>query len=186
MNETVFLGEHLLYGNLGHLAVVVAFGTAILSTISYFIATNKNDESWAKIARNSFHVHSFSVVSIIGILFFIIHQHFFEYHYAWEHSSRELPVQYMISCFWEGQEGSFLLWIFWQMVIGNILLRTAGKWTYPVMSVLMLSQIALTSMLIGVKLWDYKLGSSPFELLRTAMANAPIFKRPDYLSKMIR
>jgi cytochrome c-type biogenesis protein CcmF len=52
------------------------------------------------------------------------------------------------------------------------------------MAVVMLSQIALTSMLIGVKIIGYKVGSSPFELLRVAMANAPIFKRPDYLSKI--
>jgi len=184
MNETIFQGEHLIYGNLGHFAIVLALGTSIFSTIAYFIATQKEDISWSKIARLSFHVHTLAVLSIVGILFFIIHQHLFEYHYAWQHSSRELPVQYMISCFWEGQEGSFLLWIFWQMVIGNILIRTAGKWESPVMFVLMLSQIALTSMLIGVKVLGYKVGSSPFELLRNAMGNAPIFKRPDYLSKI--
>ncbi len=185
MNETIFQGEHLIFGNLGHFAVVLAFGTSILSTIAYFFAANKEaDTGWANIARNSFHVHTVSVLSIVGILFYIIHQHLFEYHYAWQHSSRDLPVQYMISCFWEGQEGSFLLWIFWQMVIGNILIRTAGKWTSPVMAVVMLSQIALTSMLIGVKVLGYKLGSSPFELLRNAMGNAPIFKRADYLSKI--
>lgn len=185
MNEVIFEGERLIYGNLGHLAVVLAFGTSILATLAYFFAAQKPEEkSWARIADSAFYVHTFSVLSIVGILFFIIHQHLFEYHYAWQHSSRELPVQYMISCFWEGQEGSFLLWIFWQMVIGNILLRTAGSWKNPVMAVIMLSQIALTSMLIGVKILGYKLGSSPFELLRVAMGNAPIFKRPDYLSKI--
>jgi cytochrome c-type biogenesis protein CcmF len=186
MNEVLFEGERLIYGNLGHLAVVLAFGTSIIATLAYFFAVQKPEEkSWAKIADSAFYVHTFSVLSIVGILFYIIHQHLFEYHYAWQHSSRELPVQYMISCFWEGQEGSFLLWIFWQMVIGNILLRTAGTWKNPVMAVVMLSQIALTSMLIGVKIFGYKLGSSPFELLRIAMGNAPIFKRPDYLSKIV-
>lgn len=185
MHETVFLGEHLIYGNLGHLAVVLAFGTSIISTCAYFFAAkNDSEPSWKKLADTVFYAHTFCVLAIVGILFAIIHGHLFEYHYAWQHSSRDLPVQYMISCFWEGQEGSFLLWIFWQMVIGNILLRTAGRWTNPVMSVLMLSQIALTSMLIGVKILGYKVGSSPFELLRNAMGEAPIFKRPDYLSKI--
>jgi cytochrome c-type biogenesis protein CcmF len=185
MNEVLFEGEKLIYGNLGHLAVVLAFGTSIIATLAYFFAAQKPLETgWKKIANTAFHVHTFSVLSIVGILFFIIHQHLFEYHYAWQHSSRELPVEYMISCFWEGQEGSFLLWIFWQMVIGNILLRTAGNYTNHVMAVVMLSQIALTSMLIGVTVLGYKVGSSPFALLRDAMANAPIFKRADYLSKI--
>jgi cytochrome c-type biogenesis protein CcmF len=185
MNEVVFQGEHLIYGNLGHLAVILSFATSIIAAVAYFFSTKDSSAPvWKNIADKVFYVHTFSVLSIVGLLFYIIHQHLFEYHYAWQHSSRDLPVQYMISCFWEGQEGSFLLWIFWQMVIGNILLRTAGQWKSPVMAVVMLSQIALTSMLIGVKIFGYKLGSSPFELLRVAMGNAPIFKRADYLSKI--
>jgi len=185
MNETIFQGEHLLYGNLGHLALVVSFGTSIIATFAYFFAAkNDSEPSWKKLADLSFYVHTFSVLSVIGILFAIIHGHLFEYNYAWHHSSRDLPVHYMISCFWEGQEGSFLLWIFWQMVIGNIILHTSGKWTNPVMCIVMLSQIALTSMLIGVKIFGYKLGSSPFELLRDAMGEAPIFKRPDYMNNI--
>jgi cytochrome c-type biogenesis protein CcmF len=39
-------------------------------------------------------------------------------------------------------------------------------------------------MLLGVKIATYKLGSSPFELLRNVMQNAPIFKQADYLSKV--
>lgn len=184
MNEVVFEGERLLYGNLGHFAVVLAFGTSILATVAFGFAEWKQDASWSKLAKWAFYVHSIAVLAIIGVLFYIIHQHLFEYHYAWQHSSRDLPVEYMISCFWEGQEGSFLLWIFWQMVIGNILLFTAGKYTNSVMAVLMLSQVALTSMLIGIYVLGYKLGSSPFALLRDAMANAPIFKRPNYLQNI--
>lgn len=64
------------------------------------------------------------------------------------------------------------------MVIGLILLKTAKNWTSPVMAVLMLSQIALTSMLLGINILGYKLGSSPFELLRNAMGDAPLLNNP--------
>jgi cytochrome c-type biogenesis protein CcmF len=175
----------LFWGNLGHTAVVVSFISSILAFISYFFAEkNPLDQSWSKLAKYAFQLHSLAVLTIIGALFKIIYSHYFEYHYAWQHSSRDLPVHFMISCFWEGQEGSFLLWIFWQMVIGQILLRSAKSWLNPVMAVLMLSQIALTSMLLGVKIVSYKLGSSPFELLRNVMSNAPIFQQADYLSKV--
>ncbi|MCG9880217.1 MAG: cytochrome c biogenesis protein CcsA [Bacteroidia bacterium] len=185
MSSVTFIGEHLFWGNLGHSAVVISFISSILATISYFFAErNPLDKSWGNIAKYSFHLHSLAVITIIGTLFKIIYSHYFEYHYAWQHSSRDLPVHFMISCFWEGQEGSFLLWIFWQMVIGQILLRTSKSWLNPVMAVLMLSQIALTSMLLGVKILSYKMGSSPFELLRNVMVDAPIFKQADYLSKV--
>jgi cytochrome c-type biogenesis protein CcmF len=185
MNQIIFEGENLFWGNLGHTSVVISFTTAILATISYFFAQQKPLEtSWQKLAQSAFYIHAVAVLTIIGSLFYIIYNHLFEYHYAWQHSSRDLPVHFMISCFWEGQEGSFLLWIFWQMVIGFILLKTAKNWTNPVMAVLMLSQIALTSMLLGVNVFGYKLGSSPFELLRNTMGDAPLFKQPDYLSKI--
>lgn len=187
MQTTVFQGEHLIWGNLGHAAVVLSFITSILSAVAfYFAEKNPLEKQWLRLGKFSFLLHSVSVLSIIGILFNIIHSHYFEYHYAWQHSSLDLPVYYMISCFWEGQEGSFLLWIFWQMVIGNILIRTAKNWTSPVMFVLMLSQIALTSMLLGIKIGFFQLGSTPFELLRVsdAMKDAPIFKMSDYLSKI--
>lgn len=184
MNEVQFIGERLIYGNLGHLAVVVSFGTAIIATFAYlFAANNPEEKSWYKIATAAFYTHTVSVLSIVFMLFLIIRLHLFEYHYAWQHSSTDLPLEYMVSCFWEGQEGSFLLWIFWHVVIGNILLRTAKGWKLEVMTVLMMCQIVLTSMLIGVKVLGYKIGSSPFELLRNAI-EGPIFKQPDYLSKI--
>ncbi|TAE89526.1 MAG: cytochrome C biogenesis protein [Bacteroidetes bacterium] len=184
MNEIQFIGEHLIYGNLGHLAVTISFGTAIIATIAYlFAANNPQQTSWGKIATAAFYTHTVAVLGIIFMLFLIIRLHLFEYHYAWQHSSTDLPLEYMVSCFWEGQEGSFLLWIFWHVVIGNILLRTAKSWKFEVMAVVMLCQIALTSMLIGVKILGYKLGSSPFELLRNAV-EGPIFKQANYLSKI--
>lgn len=113
-----------------------------------------------------FYVHSFAVVLIFFTLFFIIHQHYFEYQYAYQHSSTELPVYYMISCFWEGQEGSFLLWMFWHAFLGLILIRKAGSWQAPVLAVIALAQVVLGSMLLGFNIGDFKIGSSPFQLMR--------------------
>lgn len=72
----------------------------------------------------------------------------------------------MISCFWEGQEGSFLLWMFWNAVLGVILTRTAGKFESPVMAVVAMAQIALGTMILGIEFGDQHIGSSPFDLLR--------------------
>ena len=187
MKEMVYEGEHLLIGNLGHLAVVLAFTTAILTAISYFFAGNEKDAlhgRWKKIARISFRVHSFAVLGIIVALASIIYNHYYEYYYAWQHSSNELPTHYIISCFWEGQEGSFLLWVFWHVVIGNILIRTAKSWESPVMAVICLAQIMLSSMLLGIEFGDlFTVGSSPFALLRDEI-EAPIFGMANYLSNV--
>ena len=184
MKEVVYTGENLFIGNLGHFFVVLAICTAILGGISYFFATNNPEEgSWKKIGRVTFWVHFIAVTGIFVTLFAIIYGHFFEYQYAWQHSSRSLPWYYMLSCFWEGQEGSFLLWLFWDAVIGILLIYTVKSWESPVLAIMCLTQVVLGSMLLGIEVGDiYKIGSSPFSLLREKMAmNAPIFRTPDYL-----
>ena len=178
-----FVGEHLLPGKLGQFFVVLSFGTAILAAISYYFATvnEVQEKSWQRIARIAFRLNSVAVIGIGACLYYIIYNHFFEYYYAYDHSSRALPVYYIISSFWEGQEGSFWLWTFWQAVLGNILLWRAKSWENGTMTVIALSQVFLSSMLLGVEIFGQRIGSSPFILLRTAM-EAPIFSRPDYLT----
>jgi cytochrome c-type biogenesis protein CcmF len=178
---------HYLIGNIGHLSVIVAFVAAVVAAFGYFKAGNScgdDKNSWLRFAKITFAIHSLSVFTVIGSLFFIIYNHYFEYHYAWSHSSLNLPTHYMISCFWEGQEGSFLLWIFWHVLLGWIVIERHSKWSAQVMTVFALVQAFLTSMILGVVLpsIDLKIGSSPFILLRDAMASAPVFKiNPEYI-----
>ena len=142
-----------------------------------FQQSKPEKDDWRTLARWAFYTHGLAVLGVAISLYWIIYNHYFEYHYAWSHSSLALPVQYMISCFWEGQEGSFLLWLFWNAVVGAILTRTAGsRWEAPMMTVFALVQAFLASMILGVVFGDaFKIGSSPFLLLTEAMPDAPIF-----------
>lgn len=177
-----YVGEHLLPGKIGQFFVVLSFGAALLSLISYFFATkNPADKSWKLMGRIGFFVNALSVVVIGVTLFYIIYNHYFEYHYAYAHSDAQLPTHYIISSFWEGQEGSFWLWMFWQVVLGFFLVFRAKTWEAPVMTFVMLCQTFLASMLIGVEILGTRIGSSPFILLRDAL-EAPIFSDPNYLS----
>ncbi|MFY0644728.1 MAG: cytochrome c biogenesis protein CcsA [Bacteroidia bacterium] len=181
MGENQFLGEHLFIGNLGHTFVVISFVAAILSGL-FYLRPALSEHSKA-LARGFFALHTLSVLGIFITLFVIIQSHYFEYAYAYQHSSTSLPLRYMVSCFWEGQEGSFLLWIVWNSLIGLVLMGTAKKWENGVMAIMALSQVILVSMILGVELGEiYKIGSSPFELLRDKMGDsAPIFSQPNYL-----
>jgi cytochrome c-type biogenesis protein CcmF len=114
------------------------------------------------------------------VLFYVIYNHLFEYKYAYTHSDKNLPFEYLLSCFWEGQEGSFLLWSFWHAVLGLILIKTAKAHEAGVMMVISFAQLMLASMVIGLYVFDVKIGSSPFILLRHEM-NWPILSRPDYV-----
>ncbi|AWL08282.1 cytochrome c biogenesis protein CcsA [Aquirufa nivalisilvae] len=181
---------HETIGSVGHLLVIISFVTALLATFSYFKATQTADElaakDWVKLARGIFIVHLIAVIGVASSLFVIIYNHYFEYHYAFSHSSKALPMAFMISCYWEGQEGSFLLWIFWQAILGVILMIKNPKWEAPVMTVFALVQTFLTSMILGVILpyIDLKIGSSPFLLLREAQPDLPVWSlQPNFIPK---
>ena len=183
-----FIGEHLWVGKWGQFFIVLSFGTSLIAAISYFFSVreeslgNAKGLTWKKLARIAFGIHSIAIIGIISCIFTLIYNHYFEYHYAWEHSSRTLPTHYIISCFWEGQEGSFLLWAFWQVVLGYILIFRSKTWESGLMSVLCLSQVFIGSVLLGVSIGGIQIGSSPFILTRMAMTGAPIFQDPNYLS----
>src|SRR6185436_737922 len=118
----------------------------------YIISSVKNEiglrHSWKRLGRIAFFTHGAAVMGIVFSLFYILLNHFFEYHYAWEHSSLALPTKYILSCFWEGQEGSFLLWTFWQAVLGSVLIYRAREWEAPVLAVIAITQVFLGSMLL--------------------------------------
>ncbi|MGF1534460.1 MAG: cytochrome c biogenesis protein CcsA [Bernardetiaceae bacterium] len=174
-----------LAGNFGHLLVIISFVTSMVAALAYFIAAQKRSDQadWHRFARTAFWIHGLSILGVVAVLFSIIYNHYYEYHYAWAHSSNNLPTHFMISCFWEGQEGSFLLWMFWHAVLGWVFMYRSGRWEAPVMAVFAAVQAFLTSMILGVviPLIDLKIGSSPFLFLRDVIS-APIFAvNPDYV-----
>jgi cytochrome c-type biogenesis protein CcmF len=170
---------HYFIGQLGLFFVVLAFVTAILSSISHAKAVK--NPGWISFSKYTYYVHVSAVFGICISLFTIINQHYFEYHYAWNVSSKYLPLQYQISSFWNGQEGSFLLWMFWNAILGLVIIHTKSIWKAPVMTIFGISQVFLTSMILGVVFLDLKLGSSPFMLLRDVITDN-IFKiNPEFV-----
>ncbi|HEX8335044.1 MAG TPA: cytochrome c biogenesis protein CcsA, partial [Segetibacter sp.] len=190
-----FVGEHLLPGQLGHFFAILSLVASLIATFAFFKATNIKEinekQGWIRLARVAFLVETISVLAIFIILYYIISTHLFEYKYAWQHSSRALQVEYLLSCFWEGQEGSFMLWSFWHCVLGWVLIWKARKWEAPVMTVVSFMQFCLATMLLGIYFFGFKVGSSPFILLRedNFFDGAPAFidattglLRKDYLT----
>ena len=180
-----YIGEHLLPGDIGKFFLVLSLVASLVATIAFFKANQSNiigeKQSWLRIARFSFLLETISILSIFIVLYYIISNHLFEYKYAWQHSDRSLQIEYLLSCFWEGQEGSFMLWSFWHCVIGWVLIKTSKDWEAGVMTVVSFAQFCLATMIIGMYFFGAKVGSNPFVLLRNEM-DAPIFSRPEYLS----
>jgi cytochrome c-type biogenesis protein CcmF len=178
-------GEHLFWGELGHFFAVLSFAASLVATIAFFKSSRSKllneQNSWAKLARGAFAIETICVFGIFLTLYYIISNHYHEYYYAWNHSSRSLEKKYLFASFWEGQEGSFMLWNIWHCVLGWIVIWRSKRWQAPVMAVISFAQVCLSTMLLGIYFFGWKMGSNPFALLRNEL-NAPmLFTNPDYL-----
>ncbi len=189
MDSIQYVGERLMPGSIGHFAILLGFVASLVATIGYYFATKeRNDrtfESWRNIGRVSYLVHGAAVFTVIGVLFYVMINKYYEYQYVWAHVSEDLPFKYIFAAFWEGQEGSFLLWMFWHIVLGILLIFSAEKWEAPTMSVLALIELFINSMLLGIYIGGgedaIKIGSNPTLLLRDVM-DAPIFANAEYVN----
>ncbi len=181
-----YIGEHVWVGELGRFSTALAFAMAIVAVIAFYLAERRKSDAWRLAGRWAFRLHGFGVFTLIASLFVILTQHYFEYDYAWKHSSLDLPMRYILSAFWEGQEGSFLLWTFWHVVLGLILMHTANRWEASTMLTVSLVQAFLLSMVLGIYIGDIKIGSTPFVLIRELPENIglPWTNMPDYLQRI--
>ncbi len=180
-----YLGEHLLPGQLGHFFAILSLVASLVATFAYYKASKvmepADKQGWIRMGRVAFLAETISVLALFGILYYIISNHLFEYKYAYSHSDKSLQMEYLLSCFWEGQEGSFMLWSFWHCVLGWILIWKSKEWEAGVMTVVSFAQFALATMLLGIYVFGVKIGSGPFVLMRNEL-DWPIFSSPNYLS----
>ncbi|CAN5574550.1 cytochrome c biogenesis protein CcsA [soil metagenome] len=186
--ETQYLGEHLGFGQFGNILLIISFVASLLSAFAYLfkVIRKADQDAWLRLGRIAFAFHGVAVIGIVALIYYLIQLHYFEYHYVWQHSSSILPTKYMWACLWEGQEGSFLIWTFWHVVLCSVIRWKGGEWEAPVMLFMMMIQVFLASMLLGLEFGHIKIGSNPFILLRNheSFANLPFIHMPDYLSKI--
>ncbi|MCS7162977.1 MAG: cytochrome c biogenesis protein CcsA [Bacteroidia bacterium] len=92
--------------------------------------TQKGSSLWRHSARLVWLLHTIGVWGTVGLLLYLLLTHRYEFQYVWAHGSRQLPTAYITAALWEGQEGSFLLWMLWHNLLGwgLIFLKTPDLW----------------------------------------------------------
>ncbi|MEC7653754.1 MAG: cytochrome c biogenesis protein CcsA [Bacteroidota bacterium] len=156
--------EWILTAWTGRTLVALAFTSAIVSGISYF-------KGWKELGRKAFITHVASVFSVIALIFILFFGHRYEFQYIWKHLNNEMPMRFVLSAFWGGQEGGFLLWMFWHNILALFVIKSADKWEPKVMVILASIESFLSMMLLGIYFGDFQLGLDPFLLLREAPEN---------------
>lgn len=160
----------------GAIAIKTAFAASIISTVLYFIVHKNGKEEVKKIASIFYHIAVTGIVIASMFLLYFILTHQFQYYYVWNYSSTDLPLSLLISTFYAGQEGSFMLWALYTGLIGLILLRYTAKRGYEAEFMTVFSAIfsCLLLMLVVKNPFKFIWDQFPNELLKVGEIPATI------------
>ncbi|RMG63248.1 MAG: hypothetical protein D6715_11440 [Calditrichaeota bacterium] len=156
---------------LGILFISVAFVAAVVAAAGFWQVHRTGEEALYNLARRSFYLMGLGIVLSMGYLMIQIFAHNFQVNYVYSYSSRELNPFYLFSTFWAGQEGTFLLWLFYGTIYGLILLATVGRTRPLVLFYMMLVQVFILLILLA---------KNPFAMIWHVYDQVPVgFTPPD-------
>jgi len=140
---------------LGDICLALAFVTALFSAFLFFMGAKGRARFLDAGRKSYFFFLFFTSVATFYLLYLFLTYHF-EVEYVYGYSSSDLPLFYLISSFWAGQEGTILLWLFFGAILGIFLFKRSGIYKGYVMAFYLLVQIFLLVLLLK---------KSPFTLL---------------------
>ncbi len=132
----------------GVAATAITFIALVLSITAYYLNYKYTEKSLLSLARNSFYLSVILIFFQSVLLMWGILNHRFEWIYVFSYSSRDLPLYYLISTFWAGQEGTFLLWALLGSIYGMIIIRNRSQNESLVMSFMLLVQAFIMIILV--------------------------------------
>lgn len=144
---------HTWPGELGFVLVDLAFVSAAVAAIALLWVWWRPASAPAglqRVGRVAFGIHTCAVLGIFITLLGLVIAGQYQYHYAWKHASNELSLRFVVASIWEGQEGSFLIWMVWHALLGLVVLRWGGAWKDGVLGIVATVQVILGSMILGV------------------------------------
>lgn len=133
---------------IGSILLTAAFLAAAASTVLY-IFNYRGVSNTLNPARISYHVSTILVIVASALLLHAILTHQYQYGYVYSYSGSGLPFGLLMSTFYAGQEGSFMLWVLFTAIVGLFLLgytSKRGDLEPRVMAVFGLSQVFLLAM----------------------------------------
>jgi cytochrome c-type biogenesis protein CcmF len=146
--------------------IYLAFAATLVSALFYYLneqserqLSKKNkkepDTSKLRFARLTYNLMVLSLTAASIYLLYLLITHQFQVKYVFQYSSRDLSLGLLISTFWAGQQGSFLLWALLTALMGLMLKKTSRE--FENQSMLFLNIIMAFFLGILIK-------ASPFEL----------------------
>jgi cytochrome c-type biogenesis protein CcmF len=130
----------------GVVALWGALAAGLASLVAYFLV-DRGRRDLLPFARSAYAAFATAIVAASAVLMTLLLQHRFDVSYVNAYSSLDLPLHFLISTFWAGQEGSFLLWCFFGALIGLFVWRSAKEQEPPVMVVFLSTFLPIVAIL---------------------------------------
>ncbi len=97
--------------DLGRAALATSLLLLVYALVAGSFAAWRGRRRLAESAQNAL-IGSFGATAVAAVvLLSALARHDFSFRYVAQHTSRELPLDYTLTAFWGGQEGSLLLWL---------------------------------------------------------------------------
>jgi cytochrome c-type biogenesis protein CcmF len=112
---------------LGDLLIFCALVFNILVAVFYYLSAQGKTQ-YENLAIKSYHFLT-AVVSIAMVyLFYLFLSESYVVKYVYSYSDSSLPFFYKLSALWGGQEGTYLLWLFMNVLFGYIIVYRSGQY----------------------------------------------------------
>jgi cytochrome c-type biogenesis protein CcmF len=161
----------------GTILMWAVFLLGVASTVTYWMSI-REPERWRPLARQTYVLMTAAVVVASGLLMYLLVTHDYRLHYVWAYSDNLLSTRYLISTFWGGQEGSFLLWIFCGVVLGLPLIRFARAYESRVMVVYNLTLLSLVTLLLRQDPFRFHQGLTAGQIPMDGQGLNPLLQNP--------
>ena len=145
---------------IGNILLTLALIAGVFTVVMYYL-TFKGYENTLKLARGGYHATAIFVIASAALLLYAILTHQYQYKYVYNYSGSDLSTGLLMSTFYAGQEGSFMLWTFFTAIIGLILLDYTSKRGDLEQRVMMIFTLALACLLVMIS----TLLKSPFHYI---------------------
>ncbi len=132
----------------GSISIYAAFVLTIVAVLLYAVKVFLKNEDITFYAQYVYYLKTAAIVFACISLMRALLTHQFQYYYVYAHTSLDLPLEYLISAFWAGQEGTFLLWAMLAALLGLAVIRLEREYEGPVMLFLLVGQAFLLLFLL--------------------------------------
>ena len=142
---------------IGELLILFALAANLIYGFG-FLMLARGKKNYEYLAFRGYYLYAGFTIAACAFLYYLFFSHNYLFKYVYEYSELSQPKEFIVSAFWGGQEGTYLLWTFLNAVFGFILLKRAGE--YRDWAMVVFSGINVFFLLIMVKLSPFAL--TPF------------------------